>query len=148
MGESLVVESARNIVLRMLLEISMVATIVIILAGIAANSFGAARRHAHFAAMMAELRSLIPLQETYWSEGIGLARGPGYADLEDLERDLPFESTPGVSLAVRGGPRGWTAEAKHRDLGVTEVCAIYLGDGVEPFRPAEEPGLIRCTPKG
>lgn len=83
-------------------------------------------------AMKSDLRNLVYVQESHYSE-VGTYT-------PEIPRDFQF-SNEVVNPRLMVGGAGWMASVQHR--GTTSECLVYVG--MEPVEPATEEGVPACT---
>jgi prepilin-type N-terminal cleavage/methylation domain-containing protein len=121
-----------------LIELLIVVVIIAILAAIAIPKFYATREKAYFAAMRSDLKNLASHQEIYYADK--------YSYTSEVAA-LTFVSSQGVTVGIVASSSGWSANATHSALDVSEGCAIYYGTVTAPTSPATptSPGEVACT---
>lgn len=91
------------------------------------------------AAMKSDLRNLVTAQESYFADYVSYTRAFTVDSMRSGYDDswVPWPST-GVTVTIGvATDRGWSATARHADLG-SMVCGIFVGDAPPPIAGARE----------
>ena len=124
-----------------LVEIMVVLVVVAILVGLAVVGLGSSSGKAHVAAMRSDLRNLGVAQQAHFEDQLQFGGTPRYASNTS---QLSFQTSPGVTLRLRGNRNGWSAQARHLSLPRQKRCAVYHGT-IRVYDPASEEGRVECN---
>jgi prepilin-type N-terminal cleavage/methylation domain-containing protein len=105
-----------------LIELLIVVVIIGILATIAIPKFQGVKEKAYIASMQSDLRTLVTVQEAYFSDNVTYAA---------TTTNLNYLASAGNTVTIIGSSgTGWSATAK-TNLS-TKVCGIYVGTAAPP----------------
>jgi len=105
-----------------LIELLIVVVIIGILATIAIPKFQGVKEKAYIASMQSDLRTLVTVQEAYFSDNVTYAA---------TTTNLNYLASAGNTVTITASSgTGWSATAK-TNLS-TKVCGIYVGTATPP----------------
>ena len=109
-----------------LIELLIVVVIIGILTTIAIPKFQAVKEKAYVASMQADLRTLVTVQEAYFSDWVTYA---------STTTNLNYLASAGNTISITAAnATGWSATAKTALS--AKVCGIYVGSATPP------PGVV------
>lgn len=118
--------------------VELLVTIIIlgILVAIALN-VTKSKKKAYLAVIQSDLHTLALAEEAYYADHGTYAQ----------KNEVNFTPSTDVVLVVSSNTGGWSARAQHQMR--TDVwCAMYVGSPNPIYQPAQEAGVISCSPKG
>jgi len=110
-----------------LIELLIVVVIIGILAAIAIPRFGETRERAFRSSMTSDLRNIQTLQEQYYFDESRYAYlTTGTINDEDVNAELGFQASSGVTILLGAATDGYTATASHEATGTGRTCVLTV----------------------